>query len=990
MQPLHESVKGKVEDLGSDGLVLALARAYTLSEIFPVHHPTVQEAIAEVSARSTEPIDLDVTSAGVQHRGRAVMDRHGYLREFGRDLKAVGATAVRLDPGLDADAIEFFLRALRRAQSASSSSFERELSEHDAPTVLVGFNGSPLPQIASSAPDAKLEPAFDQAAATAMDGAGDTGGAAGATEVDSGIALDPVDERLDQEIVFDDGAEAEQFLGEYEDESVVEPLDGPVDEAEWLHAMAYPEAEDVEAFDERPTLTIEAEAVDPIEEPLDAAEDAFAEPRLGLASLLPSDESEDAPPLPFIASPETPVGEETEEVADDPFLEAVSDPGEQVDEDWNESDTPMPWEDVGGFWGGEGTDWSSSSDDAFWDTDDAPPETVDSSADGAEPPVSEVVHLALEQEEWPLEDVMVDPDEAVLDGLDAAMDTDGSRAADNGTETGPNTPAEDDLQEIEGQAPQDAAPEDVEPEEVEAGMEAESPEASERSVSKPVIPPVIESELAESAGDLIKNEEDLAQVEAFRAALSDLSAPGQEVEGPPSVFQQSVAAPSPDVYAVRDGAYPSEDGVSDERHVVPVAMLAPETLDPSHIAPLNASLDQAPDTGEGEGAGAPEGEGAGDQDAFVGWQELPSAEIPDPSVSASREEPGASADMVVGEGMAAPSRTPADGADEFDLEAYDTFEALACACLRVGGPTANGIRDRVLERGRALLSQGEFETVADAVVAILTAPESDPTDVDAFAHRLADEKVVKALLQRLGDVKMPDEREEALGVAVRLSDLLAPAISRALSEVPPRPARRNYLDAMFAMGEAAFAEAIPMLEDSRWFIVRNGVDIIGETDGLGAIERLAAPLAHPDSRVRRATVMAMAKIGGDEAGSRLLTMFEDPDGDVREAAAMAVGHLRVERGVRPLLELLEKEKDDDLQMIVLRALGQIGDPAAVPAIEKRALGSFFSKPSTAVRIAAYRALSGMGTPHAGELIRQAATDKNPEVAAAAATLAAQI
>ena len=161
MQPLHESVKGKVADLGSDDLVLALARAYTLSEIFPVHHPTVQEAIAEVSVQATDSIDLEITSGGVQREGRAVMDRHGYLREFGRDLKTVGATGLRLDPGLDSDAIECFLRALRRAQSASSSNFEHELAEFEGRTVVVAFNGSPLPEMripdASSNPDSSLE-----------------------------------------------------------------------------------------------------------------------------------------------------------------------------------------------------------------------------------------------------------------------------------------------------------------------------------------------------------------------------------------------------------------------------------------------------------------------------------------------------------------------------------------------------------------------------------------------------------------------------------------------------------------------------------------------------------------------------------------------------------------------------------------------------------------------------------------------------------------
>jgi HEAT repeat protein len=82
------------------------------------------------------------------------------------------------------------------------------------------------------------------------------------------------------------------------------------------------------------------------------------------------------------------------------------------------------------------------------------------------------------------------------------------------------------------------------------------------------------------------------------------------------------------------------------------------------------------------------------------------------------------------------------------------------------------------------------------------------------------------------------------------------------------------------------------------------------------------------------------------------------------------------------MSLLESESNPDVVVAVLRALGQLGDPGATNAVEKRAVGSFFSKPPTEVRIAAYRALHNIGTPRAKTLIRDAARDKDPEVQAA--------
>ena len=66
---------------------------------------------------------------------------------------------------------------------------------------------------------------------------------------------------------------------------------------------------------------------------------------------------------------------------------------------------------------------------------------------------------------------------------------------------------------------------------------------------------------------------------------------------------------------------------------------------------------------------------------------------------------------------------------------------------------------------------------------------------------------------------------------------------------------------------------------------------------------------------------------------------------------------------------------------VVRALGQLGDPFAVPLIEKRAVGSFFYKPSVEVRVAALSALAAIGTPHAMSVVEGATDDKDAKIRA---------
>ena len=63
-------------------------------------------------------------------------------------------------------------------------------------------------------------------------------------------------------------------------------------------------------------------------------------------------------------------------------------------------------------------------------------------------------------------------------------------------------------------------------------------------------------------------------------------------------------------------------------------------------------------------------------------------------------------------------------------------------------------------------------------------------------------------------------------------------------------------------------------------------------------------------------------------------------------------------------------------------LGQLEDPGAVPVLEKHAVPSLFAKPRTDVRVAAYRALYHIGTPHAMKLLAKASSDKDSIVQSA--------
>ena len=282
-------------------------------------------------------------------------------------------------------------------------------------------------------------------------------------------------------------------------------------------------------------------------------------------------------------------------------------------------------------------------------------------------------------------------------------------------------------------------------------------------------------------------------------------------------------------------------------------------------------------------------------------------------------------------------------------------------------------------------SAGAFGEIASSVNVLILQGAGD-SEVWVLANEFIDGDVVAQMVVQLGRVRNEEEREAFIQAYVRLGDPVAEAIADALTDTEDRLARKTYVAALGAFGTAGAHAVEKMLWDSRWFVVRNGVAVLGVVGGQNAIEHLTGSLANKHAGVRRETVRSLAKIGGENAGLLVSSMLGDSDARVRAVAARAISALKAERGYKQLLEILKEGDEEAVIEQVLRALGALGDPSAVPAIEKRVKGSIFSRPPKGVRLAGLTALAAIGTPHAMSLVKKASTDKDPEISTAAAQL----
>jgi len=341
-----------------------------------------------------------------------------------------------------------------------------------------------------------------------------------------------------------------------------------------------------------------------------------------------------------------------------------------------------------------------------------------------------------------------------------------------------------------------------------------------------------------------------------------------------------------------------------------------------------------------------------------------------------------------------PNEASGDGEDQVretatpdaGREAAQALKASISAYLTSPeGDARNGAADQLREAYAEAERRDLVDELADALSALARLGGSRPEAL-RLAREIATPEVVRQLVIRAVETPAASRADR-----VRLLRHPGELSVRVLVDEEHRdPAeqigglreRRAMVDMLLEIGPDSPHVISEMMEDDRWYVVRNGVQVLGEAGLPDGLQHLTGTVAHEDARVRRASVVALQQIGGDAAGLLALARLDDEDASVRAAAARAVGALRAGRGVRQLLALLEREGDDDVIVAACRALGDYRDPSAVTALEKKATGSFFSKSPTEIRIAAYRALAAIGTPKAQQLLIEAANDKDSRVRSA--------
>jgi len=219
---------------------------------------------------------------------------------------------------------------------------------------------------------------------------------------------------------------------------------------------------------------------------------------------------------------------------------------------------------------------------------------------------------------------------------------------------------------------------------------------------------------------------------------------------------------------------------------------------------------------------------------------------------------------------------------------------------------------------------------------------------------------------------------------IQLGSSAAPAVCDLLGQVNHVKHRRALCEALATSCKDDVEILISRLGDSRWYVIRNVVYVLGRIAHQGVERALDRALHHEDVRVRKEAVRALGKIESPTSRAYLVSAFRDGDAGVRVQAAQTLAGKRDERASQSILQVISApdfaRRDLNERQAFFEALGRSGSDALVPQLSATLTkGSLFRAGNDEDRYHAALALAWLGTPAALAVLNRELTGKRDPV-----------
>jgi hypothetical protein len=215
-------------------------------------------------------------------------------------------------------------------------------------------------------------------------------------------------------------------------------------------------------------------------------------------------------------------------------------------------------------------------------------------------------------------------------------------------------------------------------------------------------------------------------------------------------------------------------------------------------------------------------------------------------------------------------------------------------------------------------------------------------------------------------------------VLAAFDDRAVKHLLRALADEEDLLIRKAIVEIIAKIGRAAVPAILENLSDSRWFMVRNMVTILGSLGLPDLAPHVSTVLSHPDLRVKKEAIKALSKLPHPSAVNSLAELCFFPEETVALAATGAMAAKKEPEAVLALYRRVVHRRflfpDYRLAFEAIDSLRAIGTPEAVTSLEEilRAKAAVESKKFRNMKIHALRSISKIKGSRAAEALRNVA------------------
>ncbi|MBI4684123.1 MAG: HEAT repeat domain-containing protein [Nitrospirae bacterium] len=112
-----------------------------------------------------------------------------------------------------------------------------------------------------------------------------------------------------------------------------------------------------------------------------------------------------------------------------------------------------------------------------------------------------------------------------------------------------------------------------------------------------------------------------------------------------------------------------------------------------------------------------------------------------------------------------------------------------------------------------------------------------------------------------------------------------------LGDLKTIPARKHIINALITLGKKDIQSVASGLYDSRWYVVRNIIYVLGKIGDKQAVDYLLRTVNHSDIRVRKEVIKALGELGTAGVLQTLKECLDDPEVQIRTSAARSLGNI---------------------------------------------------------------------------------------------------